>query len=110
MTRDDFERVFLAALKRGLNLQSPGEECSKYLIELHGLGSSGDVIDFESAATRLFGDGENFFFIIDVLVKRVSGDVALVFCRPSGHALRPWSETWDPSDLGPFRVLGEGGA
>ena len=73
-------------------------------VELHGAGHGGDRVTPDVAADALYLGSERFYKLIDVLIKWIEGDTALVFVRVAGFEPCPWEETLDPGGLGPFKT------
>lgn len=99
--RDLFVRALANAIEvaeRRLGLALKGS-CA---IELHGCGSAGAVWSVEAALDKLYIDADHFYRIIDVAVKRASP----AEIRVSGHQPCPFSQTWEPAELGPFKLVG----
>ena len=59
----------------------------------------------DQALDELYLGRDSFYRIIDVAVRRVSLGECLAFVRVSGHLPVPFSGTWDPSAMGPFKQI-----
>lgn len=63
-------------------------------------------VPFDEIVRDLYGDGETFNPFIDVALLRFANEKAIFFIRESGFPRVRWSDTFDPSGLGPFRPMG----
>jgi len=108
MTRADFRTLFLRALNAAADsaeakLAEPVPRL--FRVELHGAGCAGSIISVDEAINRLYLADDRFFRIVDLAVTQVLSDETVVFARVSGHAPGPFANTYDPSDLGPFKQI-----
>jgi hypothetical protein len=108
MTKNDFRELFL----RALNAAAADAEASlakpvprSFRIELHAPHSSGRMVSVEQALDQLYLGDDRFFRIIDVAIKGLLPRKSVAFVRVSGHPPGTYSQTWDPSNLGPFKHL-----
>lgn len=77
-----------------------------YIVELHGAGIRGEQMPLSEVVEHLYIDADTSYLIIDVGVKYVKNDVAVLLVRPSDHAPAPYSQTWNkPEGNGPFKVI-----
>jgi hypothetical protein len=107
MTKRQFDALFRRALDVAAQNaeERAGAVPRAFLIELHGAGSPGSVMSVDEALDRLYLAADRFYRIIDVMVKEVRPHESLVFVRASDHPPTGFDQTWDPSALGPFKVL-----
>jgi hypothetical protein len=108
MNKDEFRGSFLRALDEAVKnaeliLQRPVPRL--FLIELHAPDSFGEMLEVDRALDRIYLAGNRFYRVIDVAIRRVLPGKSVVFVRVSGHTPAPFSQTWDPSGLGPFKQL-----
>jgi hypothetical protein len=108
MIKSRFRSLFLRALNAAaesaeVRLAKPVPR--SFLIELHAPASPGRVISVEQAVDQLYLGSDRFYRIIDVAIRRLLPETAIAFVRVSGHQPASFSETWDPSDLGPFKQI-----
>jgi hypothetical protein len=77
-------------------------------IEFHGFGFSGDLIDPEDACEFLYLGDDEFIYLVDLMVKRVTEETTTIFVRVSGHWPRErFEETFNYKEgRGPFKLLG----
>ncbi|HEX2151996.1 MAG TPA: hypothetical protein VHG31_08370 [Stellaceae bacterium] len=108
MNKDEFRSLFLRALNEAaknaehiLRRRVP----HSFLIELHAPDSPGGPLEVDRALDQLYLGRDRFYRVIDVAIRRVLPGKLVAFVRVSGHAPAPFSETWDPSGLGPFKQL-----
>jgi hypothetical protein len=65
-------------------------------------------VTIEEALDRIYLGSDRFYRIIDVTIKRLLPEKSVAFVRVSGHSPTNFNETWDSSDLGPFKqIIGE---
>lgn len=108
MTKGEFRRLFLQALDIAAeNADSTlGRRVPRrFDIELHAKGASRDTMTVEQALEHIYLGENRFYKIIDVAIRRVLPSKSVAFVRVSGHLPGPFSQTWDPSDLGPFKQI-----
>lgn len=108
MTKGKFHRLFLQAL----NIAAENADATlgrrvprQFDIELHATGASRDTMSIEQALDHIYLGDNRFYKIIDVAIRRVLPGTSVAFVRVSGHPPGPFSETWDPSELGPFKQI-----
>jgi hypothetical protein len=108
MNKDEFHSLFLRALNEAAenaeHILRRGVPHS-FLIELHAPDPPGETLEVDRALDQLYLGGDRFYRIIDVAIRRVLPGKSVAFVRVSGHAPAPFSETWDPSGLGPFKQV-----
>ena len=111
MTKSEFRRLLLQALDRaavGAEVKLARPIPRSFLIELHGAGSPGQTVPIEEALNRIYLGSDRFYRIIDVAIKKLLPGKSVAFVRVSGHSPTNFNETWNPSDLGPFKqIIGE---
>lgn len=108
MTRVEFRRLFLRALK--LAAESAEARLGRavprsFRIELHAPNSPGTVMSVEEALDEIYLGCDHFYRIIDVAIRRLLPGQSIAFVRVSGHIPGAFSQTWDPADLGPFKQI-----
>jgi hypothetical protein len=108
MTKDEFRRLFLQALSAAAENAEARLARSvprSFVIELHAPTSSGQTLSVDQALDQLYLGTDRFYRIIDVAIRRLLPRKAVAFVRVSGHPPAPFSQTWDPSHLGPFKQI-----
>jgi hypothetical protein len=75
------------------------------MIELHAPTSGGELLSVDQAVDKIYLGDDKFYRIIDVAIQKVSRDKTIAFVRVSGHSPGAFSQTWDPTDLGPFKQI-----
>jgi hypothetical protein len=103
-----FRSIFDQALDRAFTESSSITEIREInldLVQFFGLGHDGTIIDKDSALDLLYLGIDVYYKIVDVMLVSLKGGIATFFVRPSGHPPGPYSQTWGPSGLGPFRIL-----
>lgn len=108
MTKNEFRRLFLQSLEAAaenaeVRLGRPVPR--SFDIELHAAGASGRTMSVGQALDLIYLGSERFYKIIDVAIRRVLSGKSVAFVRVSGHPPAPFSQTWDPAGLGPFKQI-----
>jgi hypothetical protein len=108
MTKSDFRELFLRALNAAAadaeaRLAKPVPR--SFRVELHAPNSPERVMSVEQALDQIYLGDDRFFKIIDVAIKKLLPRTSVAFARVSGHPPGAFSQTWDPSNLGPFKQL-----
>jgi hypothetical protein len=108
MTKDEFRSLFIQALDAAaeraettLQRQVP----HTFTIELHAPACSGKRLSIDQAVDQVYLGSDRFYQIIDLAIRRVLPHESIAFVRVSGHPPAPFSQTWDPSNLGPFKQI-----
>jgi hypothetical protein len=108
MTRDEFRDLFLRALSAAAENADArlGRPVPRsFVIELHAPTSAGRMLSVDQALDQIYLGKDRFFRIIDVTIRRLLPGTSVAFVRVSGHSPAPFSQTWDPSHLGPFKQI-----
>jgi hypothetical protein len=108
MTKDEFRKLFLKALNNAAaNAEARFHRPvpRSFLVELHAPSSQGQTLSVDRAVDDLYLGSDRFYRIIDVAIRRLSRREAIAFVRVSGHPPVPFSQTWAPADLGPFKQV-----
>jgi hypothetical protein len=108
MTKIEFRRLFLQALEAAAESAEArlGRSIPRLFdIELHATGASDRTMSIDQALDHIYLGNDRFYRIIDVAIRRVLPRKSVAFVRVSGHPPGPFSQTWDPSDLGPFKQI-----
>ncbi len=108
MTKAEFRNLFLRALSAAAEnaearLARPVPR--SFMIELHAPPSPGQTISVDRALDRIYLGKDRFYRIIDIAIRRLLPQKSVAFVRVSGHPPAPFSETWDPADMGPFKQI-----
>lgn len=108
MTRAEFHQLFLRALETAAEnararLGRPVPR--SFLVELHAPFSAGRRMSVDRAADELYLGSDRFYRIIDVGIRRISPRQSIAFARVSGDPPGPFSSTWNPSEMGPFKQI-----
>lgn len=108
MTKTEFRTMFL----RALNIAADNAESKlvepvprSFLVELHGAGGSGRIVDPDEAVSRMYLGEDRFYRIIDLAVTQILPGETVVFTRVSGHPPAGFEDTFDPPGLGPFKQI-----
>jgi hypothetical protein len=108
MTKSEFRRLFVRSLETAAeNAETRlGRRVPRaFDIELHATGASGRTMSVGQALDHIYLGNDHFYRIIDVTIRRVRPGKSVAFVRVSGHPPGPFSQTWNPSDLGPFKQI-----
>src|SRR5205807_5889743 len=108
MTKGEFRRLFLQALSAAAeNAEARlGRPVPRsFAIELHAPASSGRTLSVDQTLDQIYLGTDRFYKIIDIAIRRLLPGRSVAFVRVSGHPPAPFSETWDPSHLGPFKQI-----
>ena len=108
MTKNDFRALFLRALDNAADnaerkLAEPIPRA--FQIELHAPGSPAAVMRADDALDSIYLGSDRFYRIIDVAVRKLLPEHTVIFVRASGHAPAGFDQTWNASDLGPFKQM-----
>lgn len=108
MTKNDFSLLLEQALARAL--ASFSTVCGETIdpptnFEVHSPSCSPCMLSLQDAVNAIFIDPLRFYRIIDIgLIPNGDGS-SIGFIRVSGHRPGPYEETFNPKDLGPFKIL-----
>jgi hypothetical protein len=108
MTKNEFRRLFVTALNsaaENAEAKVANPISHSFVIELHAPGLTGRLVSVDEALDRLYLGSDHFYRIIDVAIKQLLPGQSVAFVRASGHVPAKFSETWDPSSLGPFKQV-----
>ncbi|HEY8871512.1 MAG TPA: hypothetical protein VIM52_00665 [Stellaceae bacterium] len=108
MTKRGFRNLFLRALRTAAeiaDIRLAQRAPRSFLIELHAPNSAGQIMSVDEAADQIYLGSDKFYRIIDVSIPKISSDQTIAFVRVSGHQPGPFSDTWDPANLGPFKQI-----
>jgi hypothetical protein len=111
MTKSEFRQLFLTALNsaaQNAEAKVANPISHSFVIELHAPGVAGRLVGVDEALDRLFLGSDRFYRIIDVAIKKAKKLLpgqSIAFVRASGHPAADFSQTWDPSSLGPFKQI-----
>ena len=108
MTKRRFRNLFLRALRKTAetaDARLPKRIPRSFLIELHAPTSAGKLLSVDQALDHLYLGNDKYYRVIDVAIRKVLPDHTIAFVRVSGHSPGPFSETWDPANLGPFKQI-----
>lgn len=108
MTRNEFRESFLRAMTAAANAVEARVAKpipNSFLIRLHAFGCDNRLISIDDAVEKLYLSSDLFYRIIDVAIEEVRPSEFVAFVRPSAHPPAPFSGTWDPSGLGPFKQI-----
>jgi hypothetical protein len=108
MTKNDFRDLFIRALDGAAadaeaRLAKPIPR--SFVIELHAPTSAGRRMSVHDALDHIYLGDDRFYKIIDVAISGLSPRKSVAFVRVSGHPPTAFSQTWDPSNLGPFKRM-----
>ena len=111
ISRAEFTELFEEALTEAISLaeETVGARTNDQVVFLvYGAGFDGELMLKDAAVEAIFINNESFYRVIDIGVFDTDPEQTTIWLRVSGHAPGPFSESWDPNHLGPFKtVIGE---
>ena len=108
MTKNEFRRLFLQALSTAAENADTrlGHSVPRsFAIELHAPTSAGRTLTVDQALDQIYLEKDRFYRIIDVAIRALLPKKSVAFVRVSGDPPAVFSQTWDPSHLGPFKQI-----
>jgi hypothetical protein len=108
MTKSEFRELFMRAVRIAVeNAQSKLAKPIPQLfeVELHAPGIPGRMVTADEALDQIYLGSDRCYRVIDVAVKGLRPGGSVIFVRVSGHSPVEYDETWDPSNLGPFKQV-----
>lgn len=106
MDKSSFASLFREAIQRALQEAGVPAASTKPVVEFHGKPSPQRLVTIDEALDFLWLSEDRFFRIIDVAVLIGEDNPPVIFVRPAGFEPSTYEDTWEPSGLGPFKVLG----
>lgn len=106
MDKSTYAQLFDEAVRRALELAHLDPATTEPVVEFHGKPNPAQPITIDEALDLLWLSSERFYRIVDVAAFVGENDPPTLFVRLSGHEPSVYSDTWDPSDLGPFKAIG----
>jgi hypothetical protein len=106
MIKSDYELLFQEAVHRALQEADLFPVSSEPLVEFHGRPNPQGRITLAQALDLLWLSSDRHYRVIDVAAFSGEDKPPIIFVRPAGFEPGPFSDTWDPADLGPFKVMG----
>ena len=106
MDKSSYAQMFDEAVRRALKLAHLDSTSIEPSVEFHGKPNPPQPITTAEALDLLWLSPERFYRIVEVAAFVGENDPPTLFVRLSGHEPSAYSDTWDPSDLGPFRAIG----
>ena len=106
MLKSDYEPLFHEAVRRALQEAGLSAVSGEPLVEFHGRPNPQGRITLAQTLDFLWLSSDRHYRIIDVAAFSGEDKPPIVFVRPAGFEPGLFSETWDPADLGPFKVMG----
>jgi hypothetical protein len=108
MTKGEFRQLFLRALTAAA--ESAEARLARpiprsFVVELHAPGSSEQTLSIDEALDQIYLGRDRFYRIIDVAIRRLLPGRCVAFVRVSGNTPVPFSQTWEPTNLGPFKQI-----
>jgi len=105
MDKESFSTLFDTAISRSFELAGLPPP-TKALVQFHGRSNSRPTMTQAEALDLLWLSPDRFSVVIDVGVKLDAANPSMLFVRPSDHEPVPFTATWAPDDLGPFKAMG----
>lgn len=105
MDKDSFATLFETAISRSFELAGLPQP-SNSPVQFHGRSNSKPTLSQAEALDLLWLSPDRFSVVIDVSVILDDANLPQLFVRPSDHEPVPFTATWAPDDLGPFKAMG----
>ena len=108
MTKDEFRQLFLQALTAAAEHAEArlGRPVPRsFVVELHAPTSTGRTLTVDQALDQIYLGKDRFYRIIDIVIRQALPRKSVAFVRVSGHPPAPFNQTWNPTDLGPFKQI-----
>lgn len=108
MNKTAFRRLFGIILSEAIRTgeRATGLHADKVCIELHGVGTGGQLMAPDDAINLLYINESEFYQIVDVGMKAWERGVWRVFVRVSDHIPTSFERTWNtPAGNGPFKLI-----
>jgi len=106
MDKSAYAALFQSAIQRALKLANLDGVSREPVVKFIGRPNPPLAISVGEALEFLWLSSDRFYLVVDVMAYVAEDRPPVLFVRPSGHPPSAYSETWDPSDLGPFRGIG----
>jgi hypothetical protein len=101
-----FARNFGEAIRRALELADLEPTGMSPVVEFHGKPNPPRPISVNEALDLLWLSVDRYYQIVDVGAFSGATEPPVLFVRISGHEPSAYSNTWYPTDLGPFKAIG----
>lgn len=106
MDQGTFSGQFHEAVRRALEQAQMSAALGEPIVEFHGRGGPNRRISLAETLDLLWLSEDQYYRIIDIGAYLVEGDPPVMFVRAAGFEPGSYEDTWDPSGLGPFKVIG----
>jgi len=110
MDRDAFNRLFMGFAAQAIEearTATSKQLPDQFVVELHGAGKPGVVMDPNEALNLMYIDENRFYQYIDIGVKAIKDNATVLFVRISAYPPTEFEKTWNtPKGSGPFRIIG----
>jgi len=106
MDKSGYGLLFQEAIQQALQLAGLSFAPSDAVVEFHGRPSPDRLISVDEALDFLWLSEDRFYLVVDVAA--ISGEESppVLFVRPAGFEPGNYEDTWRPSGVGPFKVMG----
>jgi hypothetical protein len=106
MDKSEYRLLFEKAVARSLREAGLTASSCEPVVKFFGTPNPRHTITMDQALDLLWLSPDRYFFIVDVGAFPGDERPPVIFVRPSGHEPRQFSDTWQPDDLGPFKLIG----
>jgi hypothetical protein len=106
MDQATFSRQFHEAVRRALEQAEMSAMLGEPIVEFHGKGGPKRRISLAETVDLLWLSEDRFYRIVDVGAYVVEDNPPVMFVVATGFEPGSYQDTWDPSGLGPFKVIG----
>jgi hypothetical protein len=98
--------LFQEAARRALNEAGLSAALNEPMIEYHGKPSPQRRVTMDEALSLLWLSEDRFYRVVDVAAYLGEDKRPVIFVRPAGFEPSAYEDTWEPTGLGPFKVMG----
>lgn len=104
--KSSFALLFQDAVGRALEEAGVPAASHEPVVEFHGKPNPIGNVTVEEALDFLWLSADRFYRVVDVAAFVGEDNPPVIFVRPAGFEPSPYENTWEPSGLGPFKVIG----
>jgi hypothetical protein len=106
MDKTGYALLFQEAIRRALQQAGLSATLSEPVVEFHGRPNPKRRVKVDEALDFLWLSADRFYRIVDVAAFSGEDNPPVIFVRPAGFEPSTYEDTWEPSGLGPFKVIG----
>ena len=106
MDKSSYALLFQEAVQRALQQAGLSAALGETVVEFHGRPNPDRRITVDEALNFLWLSADRFYRVVDVAAFSGEDNPPVIFVRPAGFEPSAYEDTWEPSGLGPFKVMG----